>query len=60
MATEHRDRILDWQEELRRLEPDLPSLPLAARRAVRLVLESFAREDEERGSRATQALDDAA
>lgn len=59
MASEHRDRILDWREELRRLEPDLSALPLAARRAVCLVLDSFAREDDE-GSGEPRALDNAA
>ena len=34
VSLEHRDRVLDWRIELQRLEPELPSLPPAARRAV--------------------------
>ncbi len=43
--TEHRDRILDWHEELYRLEPELPDLPEEARRAVHALVESFRCED---------------
>lgn len=60
MTAEHRDRILDWRDELRRLEPNLPQLPLAARRAVRELVEAFLVEDagEDRDRRGR--LDDAA
>jgi hypothetical protein len=44
-VSEHRDRILDWRDELRRLEPELPNLPVAAQRAVRELVERFVRED---------------
>jgi len=44
-VSERRDRILDWREELHRLEPELPDLPAAARRAVQAVVEDFLRED---------------
>jgi hypothetical protein len=46
---DRRDRILDWREELERLEPDLPRLPAAARLAVRATVERFLREDTEAG-----------
>jgi hypothetical protein len=55
-----RDRILDWREELRRLEPDLPRLPAAARLAVRTTVERFLREDAATQTRQIRALDDAA
>ena len=57
-----RDRIVDWREELSRLEPDLPRLPAAARLAVRTTVERFLREDAEAGAqmRQSRALDDAA
>jgi hypothetical protein len=42
--------VLDWQEELQRLEPDLAQLPAAARLAVRATVERFLREDAEAGS----------
>jgi hypothetical protein len=45
-----RDRVLDWREELRRLEPDLPNLPPAARAAVEATLQRFLGEDAEAGS----------
>jgi hypothetical protein len=46
---DRRDRVLDWHEELQRLEPDLPTLPAAARVAVEDVLAHFLREDAEAG-----------
>ena len=57
--TEHRDRILDWREELRRLEPELPELPAAARRALRETIERFMLEDALAGPELLR-LDDAA
>jgi hypothetical protein len=45
VTPEHRDRILDWRQELRRLEPQLPSLPAAARRAVLATVARFVWED---------------
>jgi hypothetical protein len=57
---DRRDRILDWREELRRLEPDLPRLPRAAQEAIRATVERFLREDDEAGLRPRLALDDAA
>jgi hypothetical protein len=45
VPTDARDRVLDWQEELLRIEPRLVELPLAARRAVREVVQGFLRED---------------
>ncbi len=45
MAPERRDRIPDWKDELRRLMPSLPELPVQARLAVSEVVVSFARED---------------
>ena len=58
--TEHRDRILDWREELRRLEPELSNLPAAAQRAVRSVVEQFMREDELADREPLGLFDDAA
>jgi hypothetical protein len=66
--SDRRDRVLDWREELRRLEPDLPGLPAAARLAVQTTVERFLREEaemelEQRGApvRAhARELDDAA
>jgi hypothetical protein len=58
-VTEHRDRILDWREELRRLEPELASLPAGAQRAVRRLVEQFRLEDE-LGDPEPDRLDDAA
>jgi hypothetical protein len=46
---DRRDRVLDWREELNRLEPDLPNLPAAARLAVHATVEGFLREDAEAG-----------
>jgi hypothetical protein len=46
---DRRDRVLDWHEELRRLEPDLPKLPAAARQAVEATLRRFLLEDAEAG-----------
>jgi len=65
---DRRDRILDWHEELVRLEPDLASLPAAARRAVQATVECFLREDGEMttgshvpaGYRCVHVLDDVA
>lgn len=57
--TEHYDRILDWREELRRLEPELSSLPPAAREAVRATVARFLWEDA-RALAAPRRLDDAA
>jgi hypothetical protein len=59
VATEYRDRILSWEDELRRLAPDLPDLPEAARLAVVAVVAQFLREDAESGP-VRLALDDAA
>ena len=42
---EYRDRILDWHEELHRLEPELSELPEEARRAVEALVEGFLHED---------------
>jgi hypothetical protein len=39
------DRILDWQEELLRIAPNLHEMPDAARQAVYAVVEDFLRED---------------
>jgi len=39
------DRVLDWHEELRRIERHFPDLPVAARRAVVRVVERFRAED---------------
>ncbi len=47
MNRDSRDRVLDWHEELHRLEPDLLRLPAAARLAVRATVERFLREDAE-------------
>ncbi len=57
MPVDHRDRILDWEDELQRLAPDLPTLPEAARIAVAATVDQFLRED---ANSATVALDDAA
>jgi hypothetical protein len=46
---DRRDRVLDWHEELQRLEPDLPKLPGSARLAVETTVEHFLREDAEAG-----------
>jgi hypothetical protein len=40
-----RDRVLDWQDEMRRLEPRLLELPAAAREAIREVVAAFQLED---------------
>jgi hypothetical protein len=45
VPTDARDRVLDWQEELRRIEPRLLELPVAARQAIREVVQGFLRED---------------
>ena len=50
------DRICDWEHELDRLAPLLPSLPTAARRAVTQVIESFLREDGHGAGRAEDLL----
>lgn len=47
VASEHRDRILDWRHELHRLAAELPSLPAAARLAVYETVARFLREDAE-------------
>jgi len=39
------DRVLDWRDELRRIERRLPDLPVEARVAVKRVLERFQAED---------------
>ena len=39
------DRVMDWQEELRRIAPRLLELPVAARQAVYDVVAGFMRED---------------
>jgi len=46
------DRVLDWQEELRRIEGRLADLPPAARLAVESVIERFRAEDAARGQAA--------
>jgi hypothetical protein len=53
---DRRDRVLDWREELRRLEPDLPQLPAAARQAVDATLLCFLLEDAEAGTEPVQAI----
>jgi len=40
-----RERVLDWHEELLRIEPELVGLPAAARLAVLVVLVDFLEED---------------
>lgn len=45
VASEYRDRILDWHDELRRLAPELPSLPQAAREALDATVARFLWED---------------
>jgi len=57
---DRRDRILDWRDELRRLEPELPALPPAAQEAVRATVEAFLREDAALDASRVVALDDAA
>ncbi len=42
--------MLDWQEEFRRIAPDLPGLPAAARAAVLGVVAAFVDEDAEAGT----------
>jgi len=39
------DRVLDWHEELRRIERQFADLPAEARQAVRQVVERFRVED---------------
>lgn len=45
VPTDARDRVLDWHDEMLRIEPRLLELPAAARRAVRDVVAAFLRED---------------
>ena len=45
MIPEHRDRVLDWHLELRRLEPHLLELPTAARRLLAEITRGFEAED---------------
>ena len=40
-----RDLVLDWQDELVRIAPELPALPEAARDAVLALVARFATED---------------
>jgi hypothetical protein len=47
MPNDRRDRVLDWRDELRRVTPRLPELPLGARLAVMQVVATFVREDAE-------------
>jgi len=47
MPTAQRDRVLDWEEELRRIAPRLLELPEAARRAIYDTVAGFKREDAE-------------
>ena len=47
MTTDRRDRVLDWQEELLRIAPQIFELPVAARQAVYDVVSCFLREDAE-------------
>ena len=42
-----RERVCDWQEELVRIAPELPTLPKAARDLVLDLLAHFAAEDAE-------------
>ena len=42
-----RDRVLDWREELLRIAPELPSLPVQARLAVLRLVARFVHEDAE-------------
>ena len=61
MPPERRDRILDWHDELRRLIPRLPELPVAARLAVIEVVATFEREDADRSDASlTETLNRAA
>jgi hypothetical protein len=46
---DHRDRVLDWREELLRIGPELAALPSAARLAILEVLADFIQEDVEAG-----------
>jgi hypothetical protein len=39
------DRVVDWRDEMRRIERQLPDLPVEARAAVQQVLERFRAED---------------
>jgi hypothetical protein len=45
VPTDARDRVLDWQDELLRIEPRLVELPVAARQAIRDVVAAFQLED---------------
>ena len=47
------DRVLDWRDELRRIERRFPDLPIEARVAVKRVIERFQAEDS--GSRGKAA-----
>jgi hypothetical protein len=40
-----RERVLDWRDELLRIEPELAGLPAAARLAVLVVVADFLEED---------------
>lgn len=60
VAREFRDRVVDWRVELRRLEPELHRLPLAARRAVIQLVARFQLEDTRGGEGESRPLDDAA
>ncbi len=46
------DRVLDWHEELRRIEPELADLPDEARVAVLRLVELFVDEDTDSSDRA--------
>jgi hypothetical protein len=46
VPTDARDRVLDWRDELLRIEPRLLELPLAARQAIRDVVTAFELEDD--------------
>jgi hypothetical protein len=45
MPSERHDRVIDWEEELLRIAPNLLELPQSAREAVYQVLAGFLHED---------------
>ena len=44
-APASRERVLDWHDELRRIEPELSGLPPAARELILELVAHFAAED---------------
>ena len=44
-APASRDPMLDWHDELLRIEPELPGLPPAARQLIRELVAEFVAED---------------